>query len=115
MHGGTGLGVGDDGLGVELVGQVDGGGRDGTGGGHIQVLQLRDAVETMLGGEGGDAAHGVHGDCRVLADGGLVGGHGGVGTVEDGVAQSDASARVGTGELTMEPRTSVATMTGLAY
>ena len=106
MHGGTGLGVGDDGLGVELVGQVDGGGRDGTCGGHIQVLQLRDAVETMLGGEGGDAAHGVHGDCRVLADGGLVGGHGGVGTVEDGV---------GAGELTMEPRTSVATMTGLAY
>ena len=31
------------------------------------------------------------------------------------LAQSDASARVGTGELTMEPRTSVATMTGLAY
>ena len=28
---------------------------------------------------------------------------------------TDASARVGTGELTMEPRTSVATMTGLAY
>ena len=31
------------------------------------------------------------------------------------LAQSEASAPVGTGELTMEPRTSVATMTGLAY
>lgn len=31
------------------------------------------------------------------------------------LAQSEASARVGTGEFTMEPRTSVATMTGLAY
>ena len=27
VHGGTGLGVGDDGLGVELVGQVDGSGK----------------------------------------------------------------------------------------
>ena len=31
------------------------------------------------------------------------------------LAQSEASARDGTGEWTMEPRTSVATMTGLAY
>ncbi len=31
------------------------------------------------------------------------------------LAQSEASARLGTGECTMEPSTSVATMTGLAY
>ena len=86
VHGGTGLGVGNDGLGVQLVSQIHSCGRHGAGGRHIQVLQLRDTVETVLGGEGGDAAHGVHGDCRVLADGGLVGSHGRVGTVEDGVS-----------------------------
>ena len=85
VHGGTGLGVGNDSLGVQLVSQIHSCGRHSAGGRHIQVLQLRDTVETVLGGEGGDTAHGAHGDCRVLADGGLVGGHSGVGAVKDGV------------------------------
>ena len=85
MHGGTGLRVGHDGLGVELVGQIHRGGRHGAGGRHVEVLQLRDAVVAVLGGVAGDAAHRVHGDGRVLADGGLVGGHRGVGAIQDGV------------------------------
>ena len=85
VHGVAGLGVGDDGLGVELLGQVDGGGGNGAGGGHVEVLQLGDAVEAVLGGEAGDAAHRGDGLGRVLADGGLVGGHRGVGAVKHGV------------------------------
>ena len=85
VHGGTGLGVSNDGLGVELVGQVHSGGGDSAGGGHVKVLELRDTVEAVVGGVAGDTGHGGHGHIRVLTNGGLVGGHGGVGAVEDGV------------------------------
>jgi hypothetical protein len=85
VHGGAGLGVSNDGLGVELVGQVHSGGGDSAGGGHVKVLELRDAVEAVVGGVAGDTGHGGHGHIRVLTNGGLVGGHGGVGAVEDGV------------------------------